>query len=95
MGANWQIGAEYRAAGTSEALPGNGVGDGSRDSHIGHQGKEKTRQRVLRLPSVFKDIEDYCRSCRTYREIVHTSVVILRFIFKLNVNTFNMYNKSV
>ena len=35
MGANWQNGAEYRADGTSEALPGNGVGDGSRDSHIG------------------------------------------------------------
>eukprot|EP00731_Ephydatia_muelleri_P039305 Em1361g1a len=62
MGANWQTGDEYRAAGTSEALSGNGVGDGSRDSISGHQGKEKTRQRVLRRffwPSVYKDIEDY------------------------------------
>ena len=33
--------------------------------------------------------------CHHPREIVHTSVVILRFIFKLNLNTFSMYNKSV
>ena len=37
----------------------------------GHQGKEKKRQRVLRRffwPSVFKDIEDYCTSCRICQE---------------------------
>ena len=33
----------------------------------GHQGKEKTRQRVLQRffwLSVFKDIEEFCKSCR-------------------------------
>ena len=41
----------------------------------GHQGKEKTRQRVLRRffwPSVYKDIEEYCRSCRICQKTTHS-----------------------
>ena len=41
----------------------------------GHQGKEKTRQRVLRRffwPSVYKDIEGYCRSCRICQKTTHS-----------------------
>ena len=41
----------------------------------GHQGKEKTRQRVLRRffwPSVYKNIEDYCRSCRICQKTTHS-----------------------
>ena len=33
----------------------------------GHQGRDKTRQRILRRfywPSVFQDIENFCKSCR-------------------------------
>ena len=45
----------------------------------GHLGKEKTRQRVLHRfywPTVFRDIENFCRSCVTCQKATHPLPVI-------------------
>ena len=38
---------------------------------VGHLGKDKTAQQILQRfywPTLYKDVEDYCRSCVTYQE---------------------------